>query len=77
MESNNDAKERNYNGLRAIMVSVATMPNLVMCNPRRGCSFSRILVMTHPSGLLRIAFVPNLVGVKHPGEFRFCSGYVK
>jgi hypothetical protein len=77
MESNNDAKERNYNSLRAIMGTVATSANLVTCHPSVSCTFTGGLFLTHSKGLEPKAFVPDLAGVKYPGEFRFWYKDVK
>jgi hypothetical protein len=51
--------------------------SLVSCYPRVSCTFKGGVFLTHPTPKHLRAFVPNLAGVKYPGEFQFWSKDVK
>src|ERR1039457_308178 len=51
IKSNNDAKERKYNSLRATMETVPTCASLVNCYRRVSCTFKSGVFLTHPRGM--------------------------
>jgi hypothetical protein len=71
MESNSDAKERNYRSLQAIVGTVPTNTSPVNHDPRVSYTFRGGVFLTHPAPLHLEAFAPNLAGGKYPGEFQF------